>query len=1114
MVDSSTPSAGDVFARAFELAPIGMTVTAADGRWLEVNRAYADMLGYTPAELLGRSWADVTHPEDLDLCSGEYRQLLAGAIERFRVEKRYLHRDGHVVWADLSVSLLPDVEGRPRRSVAQILDITHRKRSEELLRRRDAVLAAVAWSAGRLLSSERWEDAIDEALRRLGEAADVSRAYVFRVAECDGARTAQLLHEWCAAGVTPRLGDPRLDAVPLLVDPNDGWVAELDAGHAVQTHAGAVAGGPVAPLAAAGFQSLLAVPVLASETRWGSICFDECRAERVWEPAEVEALRAAAGAIGAAVERAASEASRQQSEERHVALIERLPLVTYIDRADDNISGVYVSPQIERVLGYTPEQWTSDPDFFSKVIHPDDRGHALDGSWPEGEGPHAVEYRLIAADGRVVWIHDQYFLVPGHDASDVGYSQGFMLDITERREAEEALRRRDAVLDAVAASAERLLAAHDWRDAVPELLYTLGEATQASRVYLFERHEVEAAEVVSQRFEWCAPGVGTQLDRPAMHGLRTDSPGFRDVLDDLRAGRTVQGHARELAGPMREELEAQSIRSLLLVPLVVEGGWWGFVGFDECRVERTFASGEVDALRAAAGILSAAISRQAAEERRRAAETQYRTLVETSPAAIVVVDLDGRVTLWNGAAEAMYGWRASEVVGRPLPIDGADEAQVAGWGAGARVTETRRLRKDGTPVDVRLSLAPVHDAAGTLVGVLGVHVDETERKALEAQLAHSQRMEAVGRLAGGIAHDFNNLLTAIQGYAAFLEERLVESDDLRRDAEEISRAAERAAALVRQLLAFSRKQVLRPEVVNLNDVVREMESMLRRLIGEDVVLTTRLDPSLASVSADPAQLEQTVVNLVVNALDAMPEGGSLTISTRNVHIGEVPGARDGVAPGRYVRLAVEDTGTGMDERTRARAFEPFFTTKELGSGLGLASVFGTVTQTGGHVEIESEPGEGTAVVVLLPAVGTVSNPSLGAPRGPGSGQGAETVLLVEDEDVVRGLTRRILADAGYTVLEASSGDDALRVAEEYEGRIDLVLTDVVMPGMGGLQLSERLHALRPRTPVVFMSGYNEDALGGRGVEDDRYVAKPFTSAELTAAVRDALDETAAASTAA
>jgi signal transduction histidine kinase/CheY-like chemotaxis protein len=412
-------------------------------------------------------------------------------------------------------------------------------------------------------------------------------------------------------------------------------------------------------------------------------------------------------------------------------------------------------------------------------------------------------------------------------------------------------------------------------------------------------------------------------------------------------------------------------------------------------------------------------------------------------------------------------------------------------------------------VEVSLSSAPLYGDHGEFAGAVRIYVDLTARRRLEEQLHQAQKMEAVGQLAGGVAHDFNNLLTVINGYSELLLAELPRNSAARELLAEIAAAGERAGALTRQLLAFSRRQVLEPKVLSLNAVVGDAERMLRRLIGEDIRLATRLDPALAAVRADPGQVQQALINLCVNARDAMPTGGRLTIETQNVRLDEAYAAsRPGVRPGPYALLTVSDTGTGMDEATKARIFEPFFTTKGpgQGTGLGLAVVFGVVKQSGGHIEVFSEPGRGTTFQIYLPQV-PGETPAARRPTAAPVPRGTETLLLVEDEEAVRALARHVLKSCGYTVLDAADGREAVRLAEGHAGPLHLLVSDVVMPHLGGRQLAERVAALRPDVKVLFLSGYTDDAVVRHGVLEAEFafLQKPFTPAALAAKVREVLD---------
>jgi PAS domain S-box-containing protein len=483
---------------------------------------------------------------------------------------------------------------------------------------------------------------------------------------------------------------------------------------------------------------------------------------------------------------------------------------------------------------------------------------------------------------------------------------------------------------------------------------------------------------------------------------------------------------------------------------------------------------------------------------------------------IVTIDLDGHVITLNGAAETLLGSLAgsaargrhvTDVLGHCPELVAILQAAIQ-WRTGRTVTVTLPNRQGGAvPVEVTTSTLKGGDEQD--LGVIVVLRDLTAVRALEAQLRHAQKMEAVGRLAGGVAHDFNNLLTVITGRSQLLLLKLQPDSPLRRDVELVEETAHRASALTRQLLAFSRKQLVQPRVVDLNEVVRGMETMLSRLIGEDITLATHLDPTAGCVRADPAQLEQMIVNLAVNARDAMPLGGRLTLETSFVRLDDGFARHNlGLRPGPHVRLVVRDTGVGMDSLIKTHLFEPFFTTKGpgKGTGLGLATVYGIVTQSGGAIRVDSEPGQGATFTIDFPRVDAPADL-----RDPGitaaAPQGSETVLLVEDEPAVRGLARDILHQQGYTVLEAADGDEALRVGREHGGPIHLLVTDVVMPQMGGRELSDRLKAGRREIKVLYVSGYTDDAILHQGVSETgtAFLPKPFSASALAHKVREVLD---------
>jgi PAS domain S-box-containing protein len=509
---------------------------------------------------------------------------------------------------------------------------------------------------------------------------------------------------------------------------------------------------------------------------------------------------------------------------------------------------------------------------------------------------------------------------------------------------------------------------------------------------------------------------------------------------------------------------------------------------------------------------------QNALEDRVVERTSYlNALIENSPLAILVLDPQQKVQMYNPAFENLFQSAHKEDIGKPVaelfPNEKAlpeTTARCEGLSKETRVCLiTRRKRKDGSYIDVELYLVPL-TVKGRVLGSLGIYQDVTERRVMEKQVRMGQKMEAVGRLSGGIAHDFNNLLGVILGYIQVIKRSLVPGNSLYEYAEEIEKASQRAVGLTRQLLAFSRQQVLEPVVLNLNKLVSEMEKMLPRLIGEDIDLSLILDPAISLVKVDPGQVEQVLMNLAVNARDAMPDGGKLTIQTGDTEI-DVAYAREhpGAIPGRYVMLAVKDTGTGIDPEIQAQIFEPFFTTKgrDKGTGLGLATVYGIVKQSNGYIALDSEPGNGSLFTVYFPRIDQLAPAVTASAPEQSTSRGSETILLVEDAEPLRVLAHLFLKENGYQVLTAADGSLALQVAAEFAGPIHLLLTDVVMPGMNGRVLSERLSPSHPGMKILYMSGYTDSFIAGHGVLEPgtHLLRKPFTEEVLLRKIRELLD---------
>lgn len=606
----------------------------------------------------------------------------------------------------------------------------------------------------------------------------------------------------------------------------------------------------------------------------------------------------------------------------------------------------------------------------------------------------------------------------------------------------------------------------------------------------------------------------TISDTPNLEVVRTRMP---VILDD----------APLLYEGFRHEPHAQAnIHSWLGVPLLFGDRLIGMIALDKhepkfytqehARLAMAFAA------HAALAIENARMfdELKQTEEALRDSETRIRAIVNTAPDGIITIDEQGMIESFNPAAEKIFGYQAAEIIGGsiamliPLPAEelGLSPENYLDTVQATITTKSREVvgqRQDKTIFPLDLAISEMRLGGQRIL--TGIVRDMTERKQLEDQLRQAQKMEAVGRLAGGIAHDFNNILTVITGNCSLILDDLSFDDPLRRDIEQIKRAGERAASLTRQLLAFSRKQILQPRVINLNTVITSLESMLRPLIGEDIELHTFLESNLGQIKADPGQIEQVILNLIFNARDAMPQGGQLTIETANVHLNQEYARQHlGVDAGLYVMVAITDTGIGMDTEIKARIFEPFFTTKEQGkgTGLGLATVHGIISQSGGNIWVYSKPSEGTTFKIYLPCIDKIPEDFVpDYPLDPRI-QGTETILLVEDDVMVRKLSYDALRRNGYTVLQAGHGQEALQLCRKYTGNIHLLLTDVVMPGgMNGAQLAKDLILLRPEMKVLYISGHADNSVILQGVADPSlvYLQKPFTPIGLARKVRDVLD---------
>ena len=765
----------------------------------------------------------------------------------------------------------------------------------------------------------------------------------------------------------------------------------------------------------------------------------------------------------------AEEALRQSEQRTRMIIDTALDAVVSMDGA-----GVITdwSAQAERMFGWTRAEAMGQR-MSDTIIPPryrDAHNRGLKKFLATGDGPvlnRRIEVTALTRDGREFPI--ELAISPVRMGEEWSFS-AFIRDLTERKAAEEALRQGEQryreLFEDIPVGLYRSTPEGGLIDANPAMVFMLGFADRKSL-----------------------------LETPAISL-------YVDPRDRLRWSEQVKGEGALL------EFEVQMRRA--------DGAL--FWARDTTHVKR---APDGTAL-LYEGVLEDITWRVEAEQAVQANERRLTQILEVVPIGILVSDEMGTPTFVNAAAKKILGSGIADTDINTISetykafLAGTDEVYPldrnplakALKGVAASVDDVE-IRESGRVVSLSVQGAPILDANGSVIAAVVAFIDTSDRRVLESQLRQTSKMEAVGQLAGGIAHDFNNLLTVIMSYSAMLLDRVEVVDSNREDVQEIAAAADRAAGLTRQLLAFSRQQVMQPRVMSINAVVSDLEKMLRRLIGEDVNLEISLDPGVAKINADPGQLEQVLMNLVVNARDAMPTGGKLTISTENARLSadSVVGALH-AAVGDYVMLTVTDTGTGMTAEVQRRLFDPFFTTKDQGrgTGLGLSTVYGIVNQSGGEITVCSEVGQGSTFKVFFPRfAATAESPSPEAkPKDPG---GIETVLVVEDDSNLRELVARVLKKSGYAVLVASGGVEAIAIAGDPLKLIDAVITDVVMPGMNGRELVEKLLEMRPGIASLLMSGYTDDDVLRRGVlqGDTAFLQKPFTPDQLARKVREVLD---------
>ncbi len=865
-----------------------------------------------------------------------------------------------------------------------------------------------------------------------------------------------------------------------------------------------------------GYAAVIALPLRVGGAAFGVLAI---YSEQVgsFESSEVELLTEMANnlAYGITSIRSQEEGRRataalQDAERRYRQLVEQVPAISYVAEPGEYGRFHYISPQVEHILGFTPEEWMADDHTWFNVLHPEDAQKTIAAEHRREGELYRVEYRTHARDGREVWLRDDAIFVRDVENGRL-LMRGLMVDVTERKRADEALRRSEENYRMFVAQSSEGIFRQDLDKPVP---IDLPEEELIQHIH-HNSYMAECNQAMAEMYGLSSPAdfLGKRLTEL----LKVDDPQNIELTREyIRNGfRVLERESRE--------------RDVNGTPKTFLNSMFGIV--ENGKLLRTWGIQRDITER-----LKAEEARRQAEEARRESEDRYRVFVsqtsegiyrtEHDPPVPVDAPMDEQIALslasgyvaeCNDAMARMYGLnRAEDLIGKRLsellivddPV--TREFMETFLRSGYRITDWESHERDaqGRTKIFRNTMVGIVDK-GCLVRTWGIQRDVTVRMHLEEQLRNAQQLEAIGRLAGGVAHDFNNILSIIMGHGELLLAAVGTDERARNGLEQIGRAADRAASLTQQLLAFSRKQVLQPKVLDLNEAVADVQKMLSRVIGEDIELVASLHPSLASVKVDPGQVEQVLMNLAVNARDAMPHGGKLTMETSNVEAGaELASALD-LPLGRYAVLKVTDSGDGMDAATLSHIFEPFFTTKPMGkgTGLGLATVYGIVKQSGGSIQVESEVGIGTTFRIYLPATEGVTRQRQ-APLGQEMvAGGTETILIAEDEPDLRELARIFLEGYGYKVLQAESAERAIETANKFAGSIDLLLTDVIMPGMSGAQLAEDILKKRPQTRIVYMTGYTDDMVVQHKVLEPgvKLLQKPFNRVELGLKVRSTLD---------
>jgi PAS domain S-box-containing protein len=1098
----------------FENALEGIFQSTVEGQLLNTNLALAQILGYTSRNefLAGVS----NFPNDLYNDSEERGKLLSLILERGIVtgyEARFRRRDDQVIWVSMSARMVRDDGGVPLLFEGFLTDISEQKWAEEERLNHLQFLESMDRINRALHGTNDYEQMLGEALEVVLSIFDCDRAFLLYPCDPDAAL-------WRVPLERHRPGFSN-DLAEGLESPMDEPVAETL--RTLLAAEGPVSFGPGTshPLPENvsqrfGFKSFMAMalhPKIGKPWQFG---IHQCTLPRLWTQEEERLMQEIGRRLADALTGLMAYRDLQESEAKYRRIVNTASEGIWVFGPDDRTT--FVNARMAEMLGYSCAEMEGQP--FTDFLFEEDLPDHYQKMESRHQGCSAnYERRFHHKDGRVVWAQLSATAVVDAERRFLG-SFGMFTDITERKQAEEALRRLNRELRAISDCNQVLVRAEDEKSLLDKICRIICEEAGYRMAFVGYAENDEARTI--RPVAWAGNEDG-YLANAKLTWADEVERGRGPAGKAIRRGETI--YVQDIAtdpqmGPWREYALQHGYRSCIALPLKGERGEvYGLLAIYSAEAN-AFTSEENRLLEELAGDLAFGITVLRTRLEHRQAEEKISRLaliVESSDDAIVGYSLDGLITSWNYGAEKIYGYSQSEVAGKSIsylvPHGREDETReiLDRIKAGEHFEhyESVRQRKDGQQFPISLTISPVFDPQGKVVAASAIGRDISEKNKLEEQLRQAQKMEAIGTLAGGVAHDFNNILTAIIGFATLAERKMIPEDPLRAFVDQILASADRAAHLTKGLLAFSRKQVLLPRAVDLNSIIKSVESLLRRLIGEDIELTIRVSDESQIMMADTGQIEQVIMNLATNARDAMPRGGRLAITTEMLFLDtDFVDAHGSSRAGRYCLVTVSDDGLGMDEATRAKIFEPFFTTKEQGkgTGLGLSIAYGIIKQHDGFINVYSEPGMGTTFRIYLPLIETAAKGECQKQSAEPLG-GTETILLAEDDQDVRSLATTVLRNSGYQVVEAVDGLDALNKYLAHNQVVDLVILDVIMPRMSGREALDRIRAVNPDTKALFLSGYTADVLSSKGLFTNAigFLPKPMSPMELLNKVREILD---------